>query len=319
MAKNLETLLDVLKAIGEPTRLRILALCLNGELSVNELCEILGQSQPRTSRHLKLLVDAQILEKIPEGNSIFHRLSQTSKGSDIAKHIATLIPADDEELLQDQKRLEKIKMERAAIASRYFELNASNWNTMRTLHIDEAEVEKAITTLIPPSQVGTLLDVGTGTGRILEIYGPHTTSSEGIDQSRPMLSLARTTIEQNKIPNCRVRQGDMYNLPYSAGSFDTILFHQVLHFADDPAQAISEAARALLPGGKILIVDFAPHTIESLRKAHAHRRLGFSEQEINDLFKASDLIPHPTQHLEGDPLTVSLWLAQSAPSTGAPL
>ncbi len=310
MVNTLDSVLEALKAIAEPTRLRILALCRQCELTVNEICEILGQSQPRTSRHLKLLVHADILEKTPEGNSVFHRIARSENGDMIARQIAELLPQDDEILLQDQARLEKIKLNRSQKAARYFEENAARWNELRTLHIDETEVEQAITALLPPDQVGDLLDIGTGTGRMLELYGPYASHSEGIDLSRHMLAIARENLEKSAIANCRVRQGDMYKLPYKKASFDTILFYQVLHFADDPSRAISEAARTLRPGGKIMIVDFAPHAIENLRTEHTHRRLGFPQQEIENWFEATNLQPLSTRHLEADPLTVSIWLAQ---------
>ncbi|MBT4890445.1 MAG: metalloregulator ArsR/SmtB family transcription factor [Rhodospirillales bacterium] len=307
----MDSLLDALKAISEATRLRILALCRTGELSVNELCEILGQSQPRISRHLKLLVDAGVLEKIPEGNSVFHRLSQSMTGGQIARQIVTLLPESDELLLEDQERLAKTKDIRAKNAAQYFKENATQWNKLRALHVDEADVESLVTSLIPPKQAGELLDIGTGTGRMLEIYGPHTLKSEGIDLSRHMLAIARSNLDKAAIQNCRVRQGDMYNLPYKRQSIDTILFHQVLHFADDPSRAVEEASRALRPGGKILIVDFAPHKVESLRSEHAHRRLGFPEKEIKGWLEAAGLKIVSIQHLAGDPLTVSFWLAES--------
>lgn len=310
MVATLDSVLEALKAIAEPTRLRILALCRHCELTVNEICDILGQSQPRISRHLKLLVHADILEKTPEGNSVFHRMAQSTNGDMIASQIAQLLPQDDGVLLQDQARLELIKQNRSQNAARYFEKNANRWNELRAMHIDEVEVEKTITSLIPPHQAGDFLDIGTGTGRMLELYGPHANRSEGIDLSRHMLAIAREALEKSGIHNCRVRQGDMYQLPYNKASFDTIMFYQVLHFAEDPARAISEAARTLRPGGKIMIVDFAPHSVESLRKEHTHRRLGFPQREIENWFETANLTPLSTIHLPGDPLTVSIWLAQ---------
>jgi len=280
-------------------------------LSVNEFCQLLGQSQPRISRHLKLLVDAGVLEKTPEGNPVFHRLSQSMAGGKIARQIVPLLPEQDELFIEDQERLGRIKKIRAQNAARYFKENAAQWKKLRVMHVDDADVERLITSLIPPKQAGELLDIGTGTGRMLEIYGPHTPRSEGIDLSRHMLTIARSNLDKADIQNCRVRQGDMYKLPYKRKSFDAILFHQVLHFAEDPSRAVAEASRVLRPGGKILIIDFAPHTVESLRSEHAHRRLGFPEQEITGWLKAADLKLILIQHLTGDPLTVSFWLAES--------
>jgi len=312
MIKKLDTLIDALKAIAEPTRIRILALCRTGELSVNELCDILGQSQPRISRHLKLLVDAGVLEKIPEGNSVFHKLSKLSEGGEIAKQISALLPESDEALLKDNERRKLIKDERANNAAAYFRDNAARWDTLRAMHVDETEVENLILKLVPPEQSGDLLDIGTGTGRMLELYADGAKSREGIDQSKSMLAIARSNLENSGNQNCHVRQGDMYQLPYADNSFDTVLIHQVLHFTDDPARAVAEASRVLRAGGKILIVDFAPHDIEKLRSEHAHRRLGFPPSEVNDWLIAANLKILKMQDLIGDPLTVSLWFAEKS-------
>ncbi len=309
MADTLEILLDALRAIAEPTRLRILAICRTGELTVTELCRILGQSQPRISRHLKLLVDAGVLEKVREGNWIFHRLAQGAKAAPVAEAIAALLPEDDEGLIQDMHRLAQIKTERASHAADYFSKNAEHWGTLRALHVDEGELERAITTILPAHDAGALLDVGTGTARMLELFGPEIERGEGIDMSHHMLTVARANLERAGLNNCRVRQGDMYHLPFAQASFNSVLFHQVLHFADHPANAVAEAARVLHPGGRLLIVDFAPHDVETLRTEHAHRRLGFPADEVTGWLEAAGLETTKVQHLKGEPLTVTLWLA----------
>jgi len=305
---DLSQMLTALRAIAEPTRLRIVALCRTGDLTVNELCRALGQSQPRTSRHLKLLVDAGVLEKLPEGVCVFHRLTRSGIGAEVARNISGLIP-DDDVLRNDQNRMAQIKQEREARAAEYFTNNAAEWDTLRAMHVDDQEVEEMVLSLLAGKNLGDLLDIGTGTGRMLEVLAPYSERVEGIDSSRSMLAIARATIGRLNLEHSHVRHGDMYDLPFPAHSYDTVLFHQVLHYVDDPVFAVEEAVRVMRPGGRMLIVDFAPHDIEDLRRDHAHRRLGFPVAEINGWFEGAGLHPTKTRNLKGTRLTVSLWMA----------
>jgi len=316
---SMEPLLNALKAIAEPTRLRILALCLRGELTVSELVRILGQSQPRISRHLKLMTEAGLLERIREGSWVFFRLSQSGIGAETADRVAPLIPLVDDQLRRDRQRLSEVKRDRAEAAATYFRENAERWNEVRSLHVDETEVEAAIAEMLPATGVSSLLDIGTGTACILELFGPRIEKGEGIDLSSAMLAVARANLEQADLGHCRVRHGDLYQLPYPEGGFDAVTIHQVLHFVDDQALAVSEAARVLAPGGRLLIVDFAPHALESLRTDNEHRRLGFDTDEVVGWLVLAGLELKAAQHLPGDPLTVSLWLAEKpAAAAGHP-
>jgi ArsR family transcriptional regulator len=290
--------------------LRLVALCAHAELTVTELTQILGQSQPRVSRHLKLLVDAGLLDRFREGTWAFYRLSEQGPGAALGRQIVDLIPPDDEVLALDLERLEAIKRARAEQAADYFRMNAAKWGRIRKYHIDDGEIERAMMTLLPPEQVGEMLDIGTGTGRMLEVFGKTASRAVGVDMSREMLAVARANLEKEKLRNCQVRLGDMYQLPVSSNSFDTVTIHQVLHYADAPGDVIAEAARVLRPGGRLLVVDFAPHQEESLRTDHAHRRLGFSDEELSNWMKRSGLVPSTTLHLQGSPLTVCVWSAQ---------
>lgn len=289
--------------------MRLLALCAHGDLTVSDLVEILGQSQPGVSRHLKLLCDAGLLERFPEGAWVFYRLALRGSGADTARAILALLPSGDPVLERDAQRLAALKQARAENAQHYFRVNASRWAELRSLHTDEALVETALGRLLGDAPLGDLLDIGTGTGRILQLLAPNVTRAEGIDASREMLALARSRIETAGLSNCQVRQGDMYRLAYDDASFDTVTVHQVLHFAENPGAALTEAARVLRPGGRLLVVDFAPHGLETLRAEHRHRRLGFSEEEVFGWCRAAGLDPVRVQHLPGDPLTVFLWLA----------
>lgn len=308
----MDDLLATLKAAAETTRLRLLALCAHGELTVTELTQILGQSQPRVSRHLKLLCDARLLDRFREGTFAFYRLAEKGPSAELARVLVDAIPADDPTLTLDLERLEAIKRARSESASAYFRENAARWHEIRSLHVPEREVEGALLRLLPETGIDELLDIGTGTGRILEVLGGRVQRAIGVDQSREMLAVARTKLEQAGLRHCHVRQADMYQLPFPSGSFDVAVVHQVLHFTESPAEVLAEAARVLRPGGRLLVVDFAPHTLESLREEHAHRRLGFSDQEVAGWCRQAGLTCEPVVHLPGDPLTVSIWPAVRA-------
>jgi ubiquinone/menaquinone biosynthesis C-methylase UbiE/DNA-binding transcriptional ArsR family regulator len=305
-----ENVLAGLRAAAEPTRLRLLALCARAELTVSELTAILGQSQPRVSRHLKLLCEAGLLDRLREGSWVFYRLSQHVSAGALARLLAGLVPDDDPIVILDRERLDQIKRARAEAAAAYFRANAAQWGTIRSLYVDESEVERALLDLVPPGETGALLDIGTGTGRMLEILAPRAEHAVGIDTSREMLTIARVNLERAGLRNCSIRQGDMYQLPLPGASFDIVVIHQVLHYAERPAAAIEEATRVLRPGGRLLIVDFAPHQLEFLRVDHAHRRLGFTDEEILDWCRAAGLESARSRHLPGSPLTVAIWQAR---------
>lgn len=300
--------LNRLRAVAEPTRLRLLALCAQGELTVTELTQILGQSQPRVSRHLKLMVEAGLLDRFREGTWAFYRLAQ-GEAAGVAQKLIEMMPEGDSTLALDRERLKAIKEARAEEAAAYFRKNAAQWDRVGKLYVHESEVEKALLGLLPAGGVRDMVDIGTGTGRVLEVLGPKVEQAVGIDLSRDMLGMARANLEAAGLRNCQVRHGDMYMLPLASQSADLATVHLVLHYADDPAQVIAEAARVLRPGGRLVVVDFAPHELEFLRTEHAHRRLGFSDAEVEGWLRAAGLTPQAPVRLPGDPLTVVLWAA----------
>src|SRR5882762_3802194 len=310
-------LLAALRAVAETTRLRLLVLCAGGELTVSELAQILGQSQPRVSRHLKLLCEAGLLDRFREGSWVFYRLSQSGPASALTRQLVAACDDSDPTIALDLQRLSAIKRQRADLASAYFRENAPQWHRIRSLYVDEREVEAALVDIIASAEPHDLLDVGAGTGRLLEILAPRVELALGIDQSREMLAVARVNLERAGLENGSVRLGDMYRLALPDASFDTVVIHQVLHYADRPAEAIQEAARVLRPGGRLLIVDFTPHALEFLRIEHAHRRLGFADAEILDWCRAAGLEPGRTRHLPGSPLTVAIWQARRQPARSA--
>lgn len=303
----MKQLLTALRGAGEATRLRIIALLSKGELTVGELVQILKQSQPRVSRHLKLMGESGLLDRIQEGTQVFYRLSQDGPSGCLNSTIVDLLDDSDAAFSADIDQLAAIRLERAGRAQAYFDANAHDWDTLRSLHVSEEQVEAALLEQQGGARVNTLLDLGTGTGRMLQLFAPLAAQALGLDVSLAMLAIARSQLDGGAYGHCQVRLGDMYDLNVADGSQELILFHQVLHFAEEPAKALSEAARALSDGGMMLIADFAPHSQEFLRDQHAHRRLGFSEEEIAGWGSAAGLSLHAVTHLDGGELRVTVW------------
>lgn len=306
--QNLDTLLVGLRAAGEHTRLRILALCARGELSVSELVRILGQSQPRVSRHLKLMVEAGLLERMPEGAQVYFRLTDHGDSARLARALASLIPETDSGLLRDYSRLQQVRDERAQRAQNFFQTVAESWDSIRSLHVSVEQVEAKLLEIVGDEPVGDLLDIGTGTARVLEILAPHAEKGVGIDLNSDMLAVARSNIERKGLSNVHVRQGDMYNLPLGDNSVDLAVVHMVLHYSDHPLELFHEASRVLRPNGRLIVIDFAAHTEEELRSQYNHFRLGFSDPEIRQCFKTAGFKAGARiEQLVGDPLTVKFW------------
>jgi demethylmenaquinone methyltransferase/2-methoxy-6-polyprenyl-1,4-benzoquinol methylase/ArsR family transcriptional regulator len=317
-------LLTGLEAAGEATRLRLLTLLTEAELTVSELVTILGQSQPRISRHLKLLVEAGLVQRHREGAWAFFLIADRGAGAALARDIVARIDPADPTRLADHARLGEVRRARAEQAARYFAAHAPHWDRIRSLHVPEERVEAAVRDIVGRSSLRAVLDLGTGTGRMLELVAPCAERAVGIDQSPAMLNVARAHLERAGLRNVQLRQGDIYALPVERGGYDLVIIHQVLHYLDDPARAVREAARALRPGGRLLIVDFAPHGHEFLREQHAHRRLGFSRDEIEGFMKDAGLVTVSHRDLaapthEGDKLTVSLWVARDPRMISDPL
>lgn len=311
MELTLNKFLVALKAVGEETRLRILALFKNGELTVTELVLVLRQSQPRISRHLRLLCEAGLLERHREGTWIFYRLVDSDEIAKLANSIMEYIPYSDQLLQHDQERLIEVKQERDKKAAIYFQENAKNWNEIRSLYVPEKQVEELLLEITSDMEINDLLDVGTGTGRMLELFSKRAAHGVGIDLSRDMLAIARSHLEQKEINHMQVRQGDMYDLALKDNSMDLVLFHQVLHFADDPLAAIKETSRILRKNGCVIIIDFLPHTMEILREEHAHRRLGFSGVEVKEWCAATGLVLDSIQKMKGSELDIAIWVASN--------
>lgn len=303
----MDEILAALRAVAEPTRLRILCLCGRGELTVTELTQILGQSQPRVSRHLKQMCDAGLLERNQEGAWAFFCLADSGRQAQLARSLIGQVFEQEGTLAQDFRRLATVRAQRAARANDFFRDNAAEWDNIRSLHVDDSEVESVLRSLVSEAPEARLLDVGTGTGRMLQLLSARVGQAVGVDSSREMLAIARTNIAEPEYANCSVRQADMYQLPWPDGSFDLAIAHMVLHFADDPAAAVAEAVRVLRADGRLLIVDFASHDVEELRSRYAHRRLGFRPQEVEAWCAGVAMSVRTVRTLVGEPLTVTVW------------
>jgi demethylmenaquinone methyltransferase/2-methoxy-6-polyprenyl-1,4-benzoquinol methylase/ArsR family transcriptional regulator len=312
-ALTFDALLAALEAAGEVTRLRLIGLLGEAELTVSELVGILGQSQPRISRHLKLLVDAGLAERHREGAWAFFRLAEPDGA--LARELIARVKPDDPTLRADRARLDLTREARRRQAAAYFAAQAADWDRIRAMHAPDAQVEAAIVDLVGDAPVQAMLDLGAGTGRMLELLAPRAVRAIGVDLSPAMLNLARARIEDKGLRNVQLRQGDIYAPPVERGAYDLVVIHQVLHFLDEPGRALAEAARLLRPGGRLIVVDFAEHEEESLREHFAHRRLGFSEEEIAALMKDAGLDGVETRRIapgvgETGKLTVVVWLAR---------
>jgi ubiquinone/menaquinone biosynthesis C-methylase UbiE/DNA-binding transcriptional ArsR family regulator len=304
-----------LKAAAETTRIRILALLAETELTVSDFTEILRQSQPRISRHLRLLTEAGCVERFREGAWAFFRLAETGGSAELAHVLIGQLDHTDPTIVRDRERLAAVRGTRAAAAQAYFSRHAAEWDRIRKLHVADAAVEEAIQTALSDRRFRSLLDLGTGTGRMLELFGADIERGLGIDMSTDMLALARARLDRAGLKHCSARKGDIYDLTVPKDSFDVVILHQVLHFLDDAGRAIREAARVLRPGGRLLVVDFAPHDLEFLREQHAHRRLGFAAEAVTHWLQAAglDVTMHrnlPPEAGSDGKIAVSLWLAR---------
>lgn len=310
----MDDLLLVLRAAAEPTRLRALYVLAQCELTVGELCRVLGQSQPRVSRHLRLLTEAGLLDRQTQGTSVFYRPARSGVGRQLLDAVLELVEVDHPVVQRDLERLARVRIDRAEAAAAYFESIAHDWDALRQLHIADEDVEAALLDAVADVSIRTLLDVGTGTGRVLELFADRIEFGIGIDLSPQMLNVARSRLDD--VVHCTVRHGDVYDLEVERASVDVAILHHVLHFLDDPAAAIDQAARCLRPGGRLLIVDFASHPNEHMRDEFAHRWLGLDDADITTWCRAAGIESVTASYLKpshapGTPaLTTVLWVAQ---------
>jgi len=303
----MDNLLLALRAAAEPTRLRLLALAARGAFCVGEFSEILGQSQPRISRHLRLLHEAGLLERLREGVNAWFALPEGPRGA-LARDLLAHLPPADNVLESDRRHAARVLAERARAASDRFRRQGADWDEMRALDLPAAAVESALLATLREGPVGRLLDIGTGTGRLLELLAPRVSTALGVDASPAMLALARARLTRAGLAHCAVRQADMYRLPFPDGGFDTAVLQMVLHYAEDPAQVLAEAARMLRPGGQLLVVELAAHERDDLRARLAHRWPGFTPEDMVRRLRGAGLAATAPEIVPG-PLTSCIWLA----------
>ncbi len=310
MSLSAEQTVEALRAAGEPTRLRVLSLLSGEELSVMELSGILDQSQPRVSRHLKLMTEAGLIERFPDGARVFYRLSSDLPARRLIDTVLDLLDVSAGEA--DDGRLESVRRDREVAAGAYFERIAPQWDRIRSLYVCESAVEAAITRAAGDGPFERVVDLGTGSGRMLTLLGRKAKMSVGLDLSQNMLNIARANVAKAGLDKVELRHGDIFSTRLPEQSADLVLVHQVLHYLADPAAAVAEAARLVMPGGRLLIIDFAPHTLEYLRDEHQHRRLGFADDEMRRWLTGAGLTPSAAIALppDTDGLTVSIWTAE---------
>lgn len=307
----------LLRALADPTRLRIMRLLSAMELAVGELAQVLGQSQPRVSRHVRILCDAGLAERRKEGSWVFLRSAIAENRAPplgaAAARLLDVAEQDDaafcERCAEDRRHLAAIRAAREATAAAYFARHAGEWDSLRSLHSPDGPVEAALADALG-AQLGALLDVGTGTGRMAELFASRADHVTALDKSPEMLRIARARLQTLPADSVELVQGDFTALPLPDGGFDTVLFHQVLHYAQEPSTVLAEAARVTRPGGTIAIVDFAAHDREDLRTQHAHARLGFSDEQMLALLTGAGFAAAPAVALPGRPLTVKIWTAR---------
>ncbi len=310
-----------LKAAAEPTRLRILLLLAQGELTVKDLTQVLGQSQPRISRHLKLLTEAGLVERFRDGSWVYFHVSDRTEGGRLTRRLLAAVDPGDGVARRDRERGEVLKRERDQAAQAYFQKHAADWDRIRSLYVAETDVEAAMLDALGAGPFRLLVDLGTGTGRILELFAGRYERGLGFDQNQSMLAYAQSKLASGRLAGAEVRHGDLYDLTLQDGVADAVVMHQVLHYLAEPGAALIEAARILAPGGRLLIVDFAPHDLEFLRDEHAHKRLGIAPEAMEGWIKAAGLTLVRANTLSRDTvrgpasggassLTVSMWLAE---------
>ncbi len=314
MSIETNQIIAALRAAGEPTRLRILALLRRGDLAVGELVQILGQSQPRLSHHLKTLTSAALVERLPEGAWVFYRAAVKGGAQDVLDSIFAQLDTTTGDFARDAQELTKVRRARATSAATYFAAIADDWDSIRALHFPNDAIEQALLDAAGPGPFRRVIDLGTGTGRMLTLFAPLAREAEGLDLSHQMLTVARANLSRAGTTNTSVRQGDVSATPFDNASADLVIIHQVLHFIEDPGAVLAEAARILAPGGRLLIVDFAPHTLDFLRSAHGHHRLGIRHADMRGWAQAAGLtlqapLPFaPPETLEQG-LCVHIWTA----------
>lgn len=317
MRMSAKQAVEVLRAAGEPTRLRILALLAREELAVLELCRVLDQSQPRVSRHLKLLAEAGLVERFPDGAWVFYRLTSAGRATEVVGEVLDRINPDDPALARDRRKLDDVRAEREGTAAAYFAENAGRWDQIRSLYVSDADVETEIVRAAGPGPFRRLVDLGAGTGRMLNLLAPKCDQAVGLDLSQQMLNIARRNVAEAGLTNVELRHGDIFDTRLPDESADLVVVHQVLHYLGDPAAAVREAARVVAPDGRLIIVDFAPHKHEFLREEHQHRRLGFSDEEMARWLAEAGLPQvalHSLPPTRADGLTVKIWAALRAPT-----
>ncbi|MEM9740096.1 MAG: metalloregulator ArsR/SmtB family transcription factor [Pseudomonadota bacterium] len=316
MENSLDDVVQRFRAAAEPTRLRILALLSHGDLAVGEMVNVLGLSQPRLSHQLKILANAGLVSRLPEGSWVFYRAARRGACAEVIQLALAQADLSRGDFARDANQLSAIQSRRASDAARYFDSMAETWDTVRGLHFSNQAIEDALLAAVGPGPFRQAIDVGTGTGRILTLLSPRADRVEGLDLSHQMLTVARDNLQRQGTTNASVRYGDACAMPFEDGAADLMVLHQLLHFIDQPDRVLQEVRRVLAPGGTLAIVDFAPHTVEFLRSEHGHRRLGIADSALAEWAAGTGMVPEPVRRFNPpddrpNGLAVCIWIAQA--------
>jgi len=246
MTESFDNLLPRLRAIAEPSRLRLLAVLARGEFSVSELTEILGQSQPRVSRHLKLLDDSGLLERFREQHWIYYRVPVETNGGRLARLLLEQLDADDAVLAGDLERVQRVLAARGGRGAAGEDVAAET---------SGGEIVPLIAAELGEQGLESLLYFGQAPDAVLAGLGSRARRVVGMNASRHLVQRARAVLHSAGLNHCVLQQGELAALPQPADSFDVVLIDRVLATADRPAAALQEAARVLRPGGRMVLVE----------------------------------------------------------------
>jgi ArsR family transcriptional regulator len=283
MAEAVLPFLDSLSALSDPVRCRMLRLLDDHELTVSELCAILQLPQSTVSRHLRILSDGGWASSRRDGTSRYYSLVRGDAG---LAQVWQLTRAELEvrravELSQDARRVAAVMARRRETSVQFFAGASDEWDRLRAEMFGRDFGPMALLGWLPSEWV--VGDLGCGTGALLPLLAPHVSRVIGVDASDEMLAAAR--VRASDLANVELRKGSLESLPIDDRSLDAAALMLVLHHVPSPAAAMAEAARVLEPGGRLLIVDMAPHEREEYRHEMGHVWLGFSDEQMRRLLE----------------------------------
>ncbi len=301
-------MLETLKALADPCRLRLTAVLLSGEFTVQELTRIMDMGQSRISRHLKILTEAGVLTVKRQGTWSYYRAGEE------CRFFSAIRPAFERELemlterSRDMAAVAEVLEERRRRSQEFFDRHARQWDDLARTLLPVPEYHKRLIKQVPEGV--TLLEIGIGTGALLIELAARAANVIGVDHSPAMLEEARRRLANDGVSSVELRLGEMSHLPLSDGSVGCVVANMVLHHAADPAAVLAEIRRVLVPGGVLLLADLARHEREAAREQLADQWLGFEENELTDWLKLAGFAVVTTELVAADPGQESVLLVQ---------